>query len=253
LEELAAVFAVAAMTVEERDQYIEHLGICPVCEELAGQFRGVVELLPDALAVEPASPDLKSRVLAQAAAESGRGTARVPQRPASPRQRRFGWLWPAGGSPLPAAAMAVLVMAVLGLTAWNMALRQNVQERDQVLLQHQAVIRSLVAGGQVHQVKGTEAAPEAAAVLIQNSGREDSVLIITGLASLPAGMEYQVWHIIGQDVAPIGAGTFSIPDSNALLVTIPINFSPTESIGVSVEPAGGSPAPTGDIVLLGTL
>lgn len=247
------MFAVAAMTVEERDQYIEHLRICPVCEELAGQFRGVAELLPDALAVEPVSPDLKSRVLAQAAAETGRNTDRTPPRMAPPRQRRFGWLWPAGGSPLPAVAMAVLVMAVLGLSAWNMVLRQNVWERDQVLLQHQAVIRTLVAGGQVHQVRGTEAAPEAAAVLIQNPGRGDSVLIVTGLASLPAGMEYQVWRIAGQDLAPIGAGTFSILDSNAHLVTIPINFSPTEAIGVSVEPAGGSPAPTGDIVLLGTL
>jgi anti-sigma-K factor RskA len=90
-------------------------------------------------------------------------------------------------------------------------------------------------------------------VLIQNPGREDLVLVITGLASAPAGMEYQVWRIIGQDVAPIGAGTFSILDSNAHLVTILIKFSPSESIGVSVEPAGGSPAPTGDIVLLGTL
>jgi len=247
------VFAVSAMTVEESNRYIEHLRICPVCEELAGQFRGVVELLPDALAVEPTTPDLKPRVLARARAEAGRDFGQVQHRPASQRRRWSGWLWPAWLSPIPAATIAVLAIAVLGLTAWNIDLRQEVHERDETLLQHQEVIRSLAVGGQVYQVRGTDAAPEAAAVLIQNPGREGSVLVVTGLARLPTGMEYQVWRIIGQDVAPIGAGTFSILDSNAHLVRISVIFSPTESIGVSVEPAGGSPAPSGDIVLLGTL
>jgi anti-sigma-K factor RskA len=149
--------------------------------------------------------------------------------------------------------MAVLAIVVAGLAAWNVVLRQELGERDQVLLQYQEVIRSLAAGGQVQQVRGTDAAPEAAGVLIQDPAGEGSVLIVTGLSSLPAGMEYQVWRIIGPDVAPIGAGTFRVLDSRVLLVPVAAGFSPTETIGVSVEPAGGSPAPTGEIVLLGTL
>ena len=241
------------MTLGETDDYLEHLRICQVCHRLAKQFQGAADLLSDTLAIESASPDLKQRVLAQASAEAERTPRSVTPRTDSPPRGLLSWFWPARVSQVPAVAIVVLVIAVLGLSTWNIALRQELSDLDQILLQRQEVINAIVASGQVHEVPGTEAAPEASAVLIQNPGKEDSLLIIAGLASLPAGMEYQIWLIKDEDASPIGAGTFSVTDSGAQLVPISIMFSVTDTVGVSVEPTGGSLAPTGDIVLLGKL
>jgi len=260
LEELAAVFAVESMPLEESGQYSEHLYNCQVCHDLASQFEAAASLLPDALEMEPASPGSKQRLLEQASSELSLTMTPAPPPAGSPRRSLLNRLWPARASimpaPMPAAALVVLVIAVLGLTAWNIALRQDLQdlyERNKIWLRHQEIVDSIAAGGLVHYISGTEAAPQASGVLVQNPGREGSMLVVTGLASLPAGMEYQIWRIVDQNAPPVGAGTFTVTDSNSQMVPTAVVFSATESIGVSVEPAGGSPAPTGDIVLFGTL
>lgn len=163
------------------------------------------------------------------------------------------WRWPTWLTPIPTTAIAVLVVVVAGLLFWNVTLRQEAEEQGRVLLQHQEVTDALAAGGQVYHIPGTEAAPQATAVLVQEPGSERSILIITGLPRLPSGMGYQVWRVRDEGISPVGSGTFSITVTDAQLVQVPATFSPADGIGVSVEPAEGSPAPTGDIVLLGNL
>jgi anti-sigma-K factor RskA len=62
-----------------------------------------------------------------------------------------------------------------------------------------------------------------------------------------------VWLIGGEGSTPLGAGTFSVSDPDGQLVTVAADFSTANALGISVEPKGGSPAPTGDIVLLSEL
>ena len=63
--------------------------------------------------------------------------------------------------------------------------------------------------------------------------------------------EYQVWRISGE--TPTSAGTFAPDADEQQLVALFVDFSGADAIGVSIEPTDGSPAPTGAIVLLGTL
>ena len=104
---------------------------------------------------------------------------------------------------------------------------------------------------------------------MQKPSSETSVLIVACLPRLPSEKGYQVWLIRDEGAAPVGAGTFTVVDSDMCGVAISATFSTTgthaqpvivsdtfseaDAIGVSVEPAQGSIAPTGDIVLLGDL
>jgi tetratricopeptide (TPR) repeat protein len=105
----------------------------------------------------------------------------------------------------------------------------------------------------VSHILGTDAAPQATAVLVQGAGNERSILIVAGLPRLPSGIGYQVWRIRDEGVTPVGAGTFNITDTNAQLVVVSATFSAAEVIGVSAGPAEGSTAPIDDFVLLGKL
>ena len=71
------------------------------------------------------------------------------------------------------------------------------------------------------------------------------------LPSLPSDREYQIWRIKGDQ--PISAGTFKDDESEDQVIVVPVDFSDADAIGISVEPAGGSPTPTGLIVLLGNI
>jgi anti-sigma-K factor RskA len=77
--------------------------------------------------------------------------------------------------------------------------------------------------------------------------------MVLGLSELPPNMVYQVWRIGGEGDAPTGAGTFSVTDPEGQLITVPADFSNANALAISIEPRAGSPAPTGDIVLLGEL
>ena len=82
---------------------------------------------------------------------------------------------------------------------------------------------------------------------------DEGLLVWRGLEPLPQDQSYQLWLIPPAEGAPVPAGLLEIeagaPDW--LTVQIPPDAQNFAAVGVSIEPAGGSPAPTGPIVLLG--
>jgi anti-sigma-K factor RskA len=74
----------------------------------------------------------------------------------------------------------------------------------------------------------------------------------TQLPKLPAGRVYQLWTITGTTATSAGLLT---PDANgAVRLELPVsaNAAKPDAFGLTIEPAGGSPAPTLPIVLLGS-
>ena len=250
LEELAATFALEAQPPEERVAYLGHLEVCDVCRRLASQFQATADLLPSALEEQPGSPSLKGRILAEAAADlpgQNRRAHELPSRERLPLR----WLWPGWISPRAAAAMAVLILAIVGVGTWNVILWGQVNQRDETLVAQEQILDAIAAGARISPLAGTEAAPQANATLIQEPGASSAFLLVNGLPALPEGQEYQVWKITGED--PAGAGIFGRSDSMEQLVILPTDFFGADAIGVSIEPRGGSPQPTGAIVLQGEL
>ena len=78
-------------------------------------------------------------------------------------------------------------------------------------------------------------------------------LLVRNLPRLQADQVYEVWRIAGD--VPSSAGTFGRGDDADQFVTLSVDFSTADAVGVSIEPKGGSPTrkPTGTIVLLGLL
>ena len=77
------------------------------------------------------------------------------------------------------------------------------------------------------------------------------MLTATRLPDLPEGRTYQLWVLTSG--APISAGIFR-PDASggtSIVFDTPVSLPPPTGMAVSVEPAGGVPAPTGEIVLAG--
>jgi anti-sigma-K factor RskA len=102
------------------------------------------------------------------------------------------------------------------------------------------------------QLTGTNEAPGASGVFYFRDDRQ-GLLVLNGLQPLSAQMTYQLW-LIPADETPVPAGLVDVQGAEPTWLSVPITPDAEDfaAVGVSVEPAGGSLAPTGPIVLLGT-
>jgi hypothetical protein len=76
-------------------------------------------------------------------------------------------------------------------------------------------------------------------------------LWVNALPPDPAGKDYQLWAII--DGQPVSAGVFSVGADGTALVPL-AGVGPEQKVGafaVTLEPAGGVPEPSGEMVLMG--
>ena len=75
------------------------------------------------------------------------------------------------------------------------------------------------------------------------------VLVVQHLQPLTSEKTYQAWIIT--DAGPKSAGTFRVSDTGMWLGWLDAPYADGGKIGVSLEPAGGSPQPT-EVVLVGS-
>lgn len=82
----------------------------------------------------------------------------------------------------------------------------------------------------------------------------EAALLVAGLDPAPAGKTYELWAVRGTQ-PPQPAGLFSMRPGGWAAVRMPGLTAVGEitAFAVSLEPAGGSPQPTGPIVLTGAL
>jgi anti-sigma-K factor RskA len=221
----------------------------------------------------------------------GATTTRVEPSPTRPVQRvaddrtatgrgtNEGWLaswWRRRGFldlSLAGALAAVLILAVLYRGALGQLddLRGQVQELDQQVATIQAQnnvlqlenvqlrtdletrqnqLASLAGAEQMVALGGTEAAPGASGRLYVHDNV--GTLVLSNLEQLSEDQIYQLW-LIPPDGAPIPAGLLGQAGEPVETITLPLptSLDTIAAVGVSVEPPGGSDAPTGPIVLLG--
>jgi anti-sigma-K factor RskA len=279
LRELASLHALGVLSDEERAELAramagdaELAAEVRLLEDTAGALGGVVAQ------VDPPAR-LRARVLAVAGIEadtpaSTPGTAAGQD--AATRRVNTAPAVRGGSSALPGwlAAAAALILAS-GLGLWALQLRTSLDdmnarveraEAEVVRIQRtvdeaQAQTRVLQAHNSVMFAPDTlrvdlaaeGPAPEskARAFMSPHSG---VVLVADRLPALPADKVYQLWVIpVGAD--PVSAGLLA-PDPSghaSLFVPMPAGVTAAQALAVTVEPAGGVPAPTGSRVLLGSV
>jgi len=159
---------------------------------------------------------------------------------------------------LGAATLAILWAFVLNAQVARLqneisALNQQMAVQSQSI---DELIRNLPQTNQSDVItvslKSTEAQPRPLGQLIADPNDRSAVLVISGLPPLEPGKTYQVW-LIGN--APVSAGLLTVDENgqSVLIVTSEEAIGSFNSLGISIEPEGGSTEPTGKIVVLSEL
>lgn len=226
--ELIPAFVLGALDPDEAALVKAHLKICKRCLSELEAYNAISDKLM--LAVPRYDPPayLKARIL-QSVSDKPKLVAPVDR-----------WAkWRAAFQALP-AAWVVMGVLVLVLAASNLFLWREVS----VLRSSAEQIRfSTIA------MAGTEAAPLATGMVIISPDGRYGTLVVDGLPHLEPSYEYQLWLI--RDGGRTSGGIFSVNEQGYASLQIyahdPLISYP--GFGITVEPTGGSPEPTGDKVL----
>jgi anti-sigma-K factor RskA len=228
VSELLPDYVLDVLTDEETNRVAEHLAVCQVCQD---EYRGLqlaADELPLALAQTAPAPALKARLMGEIHARNPR-TARVSQ-PS---------IWQQLGAffrqSAPAWSLAIIAVLAFGnWISWNRLNQASSQSNNPM---------------RVIALANTNNYPLAMGTLIMDQQGYYGTLVVDKLAQLDTGHQYQVW--LNRNGERISAGLFSIHDDGyaSLELQAPLPLSQYDSIAITVEPAGGSPGPTGAKVL----
>ena len=149
-----------------------------------------------------------------------------------------------------------LVVQLDGLQAELVELRQinEVIETRLRTNQNQLALIANAGARRIVQVPPTTEGPENAEGRLYVINEQRGLLELRGLEPLSGEQTYQLWLALSPDDGPVSARLVEevYPDGSTWVdVQIPPNLQEFTIVGVSLEPAGGSPRPT-KIVLLGS-
>lgn len=268
LRELTGAYALGLLSEDEREILAAHLRACPECAQEADELIATVRTLP--YAVSPAEPraGLRDRIVASVIAQQqGDTAASAVAHAAAPAVARRSMLLPYG---LAAAASIAAVLA--GLYAYTLRQRiddlearlrivsaaQLAAEQRLVGLQADATrarqIAAILAAPDVRRqdLKGLEPARNAYARAFWSPSR-GIVFATAGLPRPPADKVYQLW-IVPRGASPISVSLLSsgLDGRTTDVAAVPGELSEGSAFAVTLEPAGGVPAPTGPMYLLGS-
>lgn len=114
-------------------------------------------------------------------------------------------------------------------------------------------LEALVAASDLVRIDlaGQPAAPQARGRALWSRAR-GMVFISSGLPPLPAGQTYQVWVVTGPGPVSAGLLTPDLAGGGLIFFETPPDIPPPTAVAVTIEPAGGLPAPTGAFYLVGS-
>jgi len=232
--DLLPAYALKALDPDEVRMLENHLKTCPDCQAGLEEFRAVSNGLMFALPPKAPPPRVRARLIASLAA------AQAP----APSTRRAWPIWQLAGG------LALAILLVLNVSTLSQL--QALQRQQATLTKHLQTSQTALAlvaypEGRTLAVTGQQAA----GTLILNSELKNGVLFAWGLETLDEAHAYQVW-LIQPDGRRVSGGLFRTePGQPFVSVVIPSSrpFSDFTGLGVTIEPAGGSPGPTGPKVL----
>lgn len=234
VEDLLPAYALGSLDAEELRTTRAHLEACATCRAGLAKYEEVVGALGLATPAAEPAPALKRRVLAS-----------LKPRPSPGPGRLAAWLKELWSVPKVApiwAAAGALALAFLAL--FNVLLWQRIQRLE---------TQPERLGSKVVTLSATQSALAARGVILFSSGESFGALVVEDLPPLEPERQYQLWLI--RDGARISGGVFSVSPQGygTLLVSAPLPLESYQAFGVTIEPAGGSPGPTGPKVLGGKI
>jgi anti-sigma-K factor RskA len=242
--DLIAAYSLNILEANESQQVASHLASCETCAAELEAYRRVAEKLP--LAAPDAIPPshLKASILRQLPKKQSAPVAQEAAPTRNTPQKRPWWRSLLQGLPAlsPAWSLASLAL-ILVLGASNLFLWQRVSLLSQPSTSHFITV----------DLQPSQSASAAAGMLVMDEQGNAGTLVVDGLPVLDSSKGYQLWLI--RDGERTSGGVFSVDSLGygSLWITSESPLTSYDSFGVTIEPAGGSPGPTGEKVLGGEL
>jgi anti-sigma-K factor RskA len=217
VDELIAGQALYALSDEDSERVALHVAECGQCRRQLREAEALAASLAYAVPALAPPPDLRDRVLAAVEPVVSAQPAVPAAAPAERARRplRAGW-WPR----FSVVAMPVLAAAVIGLLVWNFSLRGDLDS-----------LTGNLQRGQAHRLGNV-------GTVITKAGGHST--LYASVVRAPAGKTYEAWVIHGQTAVP--AGLFE--GGGKLILTLTKPAKPGDVIAITIEPAGGTKAPT---------
>lgn len=255
-KEMLTAHALSALDAEDARRLDQHLGECDECRRELADWENTAAAL--ALGANPVEPSAQVRERIMNAVRNENRAQNEASVVSFRQSRRAKWnsLGPVGAIAA-AVLFLVLIIWIVVLTQQNRMLQRenstlairNLGLETQLLRSDEFVRILSEPGARVTVLRGTAEAEYATAQLVYNRiGR--AVLIAARMPPTPPGKEYQLWFIVGGN-PPIPGRTFTIDDTGRgeLEDEVPRQARESATFAVTLERAGGAPAPTGEIVL----
>ncbi|MFF4319675.1 anti-sigma factor domain-containing protein [Streptomyces sp. NPDC001568] len=242
MHEETGAYVLDALPPAERAAFEEHLATCPDCAREVREFAATAALLGAAVAVEP-PPGLRDEVLRRIReAPAGADENRAPDAAPGPAARHAA----RDGRPWARWALAACVAAAAGLggvAVWQFQEAEGARQEARRAEARATSLTQVLSAPDARLTSGRIADGGTGTVVVSRD-RNRAVFVPSGMTAPPPGRVYQLWFADpGKGMRPAGLMDPARPDAPALLAG-PVGGA--TGIGVTLEPAGGSPAPTSD-------
>jgi anti-sigma-K factor RskA len=263
VEDQIDAYALGILEDEAAAEVERHLEHCNQCQRALRQAREVTSML--SLAPEQVAPPLhlKQRILSRIAQEEGQ---RRPETRTSAAPERRTHAEPDESTPPDIAIQ--LPDAPSTRRGWKRWVDRMVSGRSTAPAavgpqgtsptptgEHLETILRLLHSphAAMWELAGTPEAPRAHARLLGSPEERTAILLVQGLEPLPPGRDYQLWFL--REGKPVGSAIFDVRQNGQgqLMVRAPRQLAHYDLAAITPEPAGGSPGPTGPIVIAGEL
>ncbi|MFJ3146011.1 anti-sigma factor domain-containing protein [Streptomyces halstedii] len=234
LHTLTGAYALHALPEGEQLAFERHLGACEACAQEVRELSATAARLGLAVSAT-APPALRERVLREIT------TVRQEPPPHGRSTRATASPGRAGRWPVYALAACLAVSAALGGVAVQQyqAVQDARQETRQAQRHDAQVSRVLAAPDARTATAAMEGGAQGTVVVSRSVNR--AVFAASGLRRPSDGQVYQLWFDDGGTMRP--AGLVDTPDTDGtVLMDGPVDRA--SGMGITLEPAGGSPRPT---------
>jgi anti-sigma-K factor RskA len=171
---------------------------------------------------------------------------------------------------LTAAASFALLIISLSLIFYSFSLNSKVNNKEEVISQQKTKITELETELQQKKemlailearevamivMSGMEINPNGYGKVIWDSEKQQALLQVSNLPSVPSNKDYQLWLI--KNNKPVSVGVFTVNTERDTFFKIEKIVKADEqsanAFAITMEPKGGMPQPTGDMYLMGSM